>query len=216
VFIGHNAVGFAAKKAAPRASMGVLMAAPMLPDLLWPVFLLLGIEHVRIAPGATRWTPLDFYDYPWSHSLLMTVVQALVFAGGYWLVSRYSRGAVIAALGVVSHWVCDFVTHRPDLPLWPHGPRVGLGLWNSPAGTVAVEAAMFAIGILLYRNVTHPSDRIGSIAFWAFVVLLAGLYISMAGGPPPQNVQQIAVVGLAGWLLPFWAAWFDRHRTAET
>ena len=215
MFIGHNALGFASKSAAPRASLGVLMAAPMLPDLLWPIFLLLGIEHVRIQPGMTRMTPLDFNDYPWTHSLATTVVQAILFGGGYWVVSRYARGALIAALGVISHWVCDFVVHRPDLPLWPHGPRVGLGLWNHPVATIGIEAALFAIGLMLYRDVTHPRDRIGSIALWALVALLAGLYIAMAGGRPPQNVKQIAWLGLAGWLIPFWAAWIDRHRVGE-
>jgi membrane-bound metal-dependent hydrolase YbcI (DUF457 family) len=215
VFIGHNAAGFASKKAAPRAALGVLMAAPMLPDLLWPIFLLLGIEHVRIAPGNTRWTPLAFDDYPWSHSLLMVIVQALLFAGGYWLFSRYTRGAVIAALGVISHWLFDFLTHRPDLPLWPHGPKVGLGLWNHPIATIAVEAALFAVGVMLYRDITHPRDHVGSIAFWALVVLLAGLYISLASGKPPGNARQVAYMGLAGWLIPFWAAWFDRHRVPE-
>ena len=215
MFIGHNAAGFASKMPAPRASLGVLMAAPMLPDLLWPIFLLLGIEHVRIQRGATRFTPLDFCDYPWSHSLLMTVVQAIVFAGGYWIISRYTRGAIVAALGVVSHWVFDFVTHRPDLPLWPHGPRVGLGLWNHPIATIAIEAAMFAIAIMFYRDITHPRDSTGSMLFWALVILLAGIYILMAGATPPKNVQQIAYLGLAGWLIPFWAAWFDRHRIPE-
>jgi len=215
VFIGHNAVGFASKAAAPRASLGVLMAAPMLPDLLWPIFLLLGIEHVRIRPGATRWTPLDFYDYPWSHSLVMTVVQAIVFAGGYWLVSRYTRGAVIAAIGVVSHWLFDFLMHRPDLPLWPHGPRAGLGMWNHPVATIAIEAGLFAIGIAVYRDVTRPRDRIGSVAFWALVILLAAIFVGLASGKPPKNVQQVAWMGLSGWLIPFWAAWFDRHRVPK-
>jgi hypothetical protein len=145
----------------------------------------------------------------------MVVVQAIVFAGGYWIVSRYTRGAVVAALGVVSHWVCDFITHRPDLPLWPHGPRVGLGLWNHPVATIAVEAAMFAIAVMLYRDVTHPIGRAGSIAFWALVALLAGLYVTMAGGKPPQSVKQIAYLGLAGWIIPIWAAWIDRLRIAE-
>jgi membrane-bound metal-dependent hydrolase YbcI (DUF457 family) len=212
VFIGHNAVGFASKQPAPRASLGVLMAAPMLPDLLWPIFLLLGIEHVRIEPGATRWTPLDFYDYPWSHSLLMVVVQALLFGGGYWLFTRYARGAAIAALGVVSHWGCDYVMHRPDLPLWPYGPRVGRGMWNYPVATIAIEGVAFIAGVRLYRRITRPRDRVGSIAFWALVVLLAAIFIGLASGKPPENVQQVAYMGLAGWLIPFWAAWFDRHR----
>src|SRR5437867_11080197 len=112
MFIGHNAVAFAAKRVAPKTSLGTLMAAAMLLDLLWPIFLLLGIEHVRIAPGATRFTPLDFYDYPWSHSLLMSIVWGAAAAIIYFAVTRYGRGALIIFIGVVSHWVFDFFTHR--------------------------------------------------------------------------------------------------------
>src|SRR6266550_2225689 len=104
MFIGHNAVGFASKKLAPSTSLLLLMGAPMLLDLLWPVFLLLGIEHVRIQPGATRFTPLDFYDYPWTHSLLMSIIWALAFALLYWIITRYGRASIIVALCVVSHW----------------------------------------------------------------------------------------------------------------
>jgi membrane-bound metal-dependent hydrolase YbcI (DUF457 family) len=213
MFIGHNAVGFASKAAAPRASLGVLMAAPMLPDLLWPIFLLLGIEHVRIEPGATRFTPLDFYDYPWSHSLLTVLVQGVLFGGLVRLITRDARGGVVAAFGVVSHWVCDFVMHRPDLPLWPFGPRVGLGVWNYPSVTVAVEGAMFVAAAVLYREVTKARDRAGTIGFWSLFLLLWMLYFVMIASPPPQTVQQIATMDLAGWLIPLWAAWFDRHRT---
>ena len=215
VFIGHNAVGFISKKVAPRTSLGVLMAAVMLPDLLWPIFLLLGIEHVRIQRGATKLSPLDFTDYPWTHSLAMTCAWAAAFAIVYWLFSRYTRGAIVVAVGVISHWVLDFFTHRPDLPLWPHGPRVGLGLWNYPPASLAIESALFAVGILVYRDITHPVDRTGSISFWALVLLLIGLFIAMAPGTPPDNVRQIAWLGLSGWLIPFWAAWFDRHRVGE-
>lgn len=215
MFIGHNAVGFASKKFAPRASLGVLMAAPMLLDLIWPIFVLTGIEHVRVQPGATRLSPLDFYDYPWTHSLAMACVWAIVFGGGYWIVSRYTRGAIVVAIGVVSHWVFDFVVHRPDLPLWPGGPKVGLGLWNNPPVSLAIESGLFAIGILLYRDTAKPIDRIGSIVFWALVIFLVGTFIVMAPGIPPKNAQQVAWSALALWLIPFWAAWFDRHRLPE-
>src|SRR5216684_3144484 len=151
MFIGHNAVGFASKKLAPSTSLLLLMGAPMLLDLFWPIFLLLGIEHVRIQPGATRFTPLDFYDYPWTHSLLMTVAWGLFFSGIYMAMTRYLRGALWVFLGVVSHWVLDFIVHRPDLPLYPHGPKFGLGLWNSPPATIVIESAMFALAVLLYR-----------------------------------------------------------------
>jgi len=75
VFIGHFAVGFAAKRLAPRASLGVLMAAPLFADLLWPIFLIAGIETVRIDPGNTVVTPLDLHDFPWSHSLVTSLAS---------------------------------------------------------------------------------------------------------------------------------------------
>ena len=100
MFIGHFAVGFASKKFAPRTNLGVLMAAPLWLDILWPFFLLLGWEHVRIDPGNTRFTPLDLYDYPWSHSLLMSVIWATLFAGIYYAISRYRTGAIVIWIGV--------------------------------------------------------------------------------------------------------------------
>ena len=216
MFIGHNAVAFAAKRVAPRTSLGVLMAAVMLVDLIWPILLMLGVEHVRIQRGATRFTPLDFVDYPWTHSLVMGIAWGVLFAIVYFAITRYGRGAIVAGLCVVSHWVLDLIVHRPDLPLFPGGgPKLGLGLWNSPPATIAVESAMFAIGILIYRDTTKAIDRIGSIAFWAFVVLLAAIYIGNASGAPPPNLRVLEWMALSGWILPFWAAWFDRHREAN-
>ena len=215
MFIGHNAVAFAAKRVAPRTSLGVLMAAVMLADLVWPIFLLLGIEHVRIQRGATKFSPLDLYDYPWTHSLAMGVGWGVLFGVLYWAVSRYGRGAVVVGLCVVSHWFLDFIVHRPDLPLWPGGPKFGLGLWNSPIATIGIESAMLAVGILIYRDCTKPRDRIGSIGFWTFVIALAAIYIANASGAAPPNVRVLAYMALSGWLIPFWAAWFDRHREAN-
>ena len=212
MFIGHNAVGFISKRAVPRVSLGWLMAAPMLVDLVWPIFLLLGIEHVRIRPGMTRLTPLDFYDYPWTHSLAMSLAWSVAFGLFYFAITRYGRGALILGLGVLSHWVLDFVVHGPDLPLWPGGPKVGLGLWNHPIAELGVEAALFAIGILLYRDATQPVDRTGSVAMWAFILTLAAIFVANAGGSPPPNAKVVAWMALSLWLLPFWAAWFDRHR----
>src|SRR4051794_13632030 len=70
VFIGHFGLAFGAKRAAHRASLGTLFIAAQFIDLLWPTLLLLGLERVRIAPGITRVTPLDFEYYPISHSLV--------------------------------------------------------------------------------------------------------------------------------------------------
>jgi membrane-bound metal-dependent hydrolase YbcI (DUF457 family) len=214
MFIGRFAVGFAAKRFAPRASLGLLIAAPLFLDMLWPIFLLLGWEHARIAPGDTRYTPFDLYDYPWSHSLLMAAVWATAFALIYFGVARYKAGAVAMWIGVVSHWVLDWITHRPDMPWYPGGSaRLGLGLWNSIAGTMVVETGMLAVGVGLYVSATRARDWIGRYAFAVYVVLLLGLYVSDRFSPPSDSMNEVAWVGVAAMvvMLP-WAWWFDRHR----
>ncbi len=212
MFIGHNAVAFAAKKAAPRTNLGILMGAAMLPDLIWPIYLLAGVERVRIHKGDTSFTPLQFIDYPWTHSLVMAAAWSVLAAIVYWIFTRYGRGALVVAVCVFSHWVLDWVTHRSDLPLYPGGPKVGLELWNHPIATIAVESAMFAVGILIYRDVTKPRDRIGSIGMWAFIIILAAFYIYNASAVPPPNERVLAWGALSGWLFPLWVWWFDRHR----
>ena len=213
MFIGHPAAGFAAKRLSPRTSLGMLVLAPLLLDIIWPVFLLLGIEHVRIDPGNTAFTPLDFYDYPWTHSLLMAMVWGIVTGALYWSITKYRRGAVVIGALVVSHWFFDFIVHRPDLPLYPGGPKLGLGLWNSVAATVGIEVPIFIIGIALYVTITRSRDRIGSIGFWSLVVLLSVIYATnVTSPPPPDNVRVIAMVGLLQILFPIWAWWADRHR----
>ena len=143
MFIGHHAAAFAAKGVAPRISLGTLFAATMWLDLVWPVLLLTGAEHVRIDPGNTAFTPLDFVSYPITHSLVAVLGWGLAAVILYRIVRRPWREALVVGAGVVSHWLLDFLTHRPDLPLWPGGPKVGLGLWNSVPATIGVEVLLF-------------------------------------------------------------------------
>jgi membrane-bound metal-dependent hydrolase YbcI (DUF457 family) len=153
--------------------------------MLWPVFLLLGWERARIDLGNTRFTPLDLAYYPWSHSLLMCIVWATAFALIYYWIARYPPGTIAIWIGVVSHWILDWVTHRPDMPLYPDGPRFGLGLWNSIAGTLVVEILMFTIGVWLYVRSTRARDRIGHYAFVAYVGFLMMAYIGDRFSGPP-------------------------------
>jgi len=139
MFIGHFGVGFGLKRMAPRTSLATLMAAVAWADILWTAFLLLGWEHVRISIGDTKWTALDLYDYPWSHSLLMMVVWGTVLALAYRAWRTDAAGAWAVGIGVVSHWALDWITHRADMPLYPGGPKFGLGLWDSIAGTIVAE-----------------------------------------------------------------------------
>ena len=215
MFIGHFAVGFAAKRYAPRTSLAVLLAAPLLSDLLWPPFLLLGWETVRIDPARTKVSPLNFTSFPWSHSLLMCAVWAALFAAIYYWITRYWPGTLAIALGVLSHWLLDWITHGKDMPLYPGGAKFGLGLWNSVAGTLGVELAMFAIGVWVYVLTTKARDRIGRYGFVAYVVLLVASYLrdTFSSQLPHSVKAEIAWPGLiAGVVMLIWAWWFDRHR----
>lgn len=210
MFLGHFAAALAAKRAMPRASLGALVAAAQWPDLLWPVLLLLGVERVTVAPGDTAFTPLRFEAYPISHSLVATGGWALLGGAIWWLGSRDRRGAVLIALLVVSHWVLDVVTHRPDLPVtpWSEG-RVGFGLWNSVKLTVAIELFMFAAGITLYFG-TSPRPWRRRIGAWSLAAFLAVVYFLNAFGEPPPSPGAVAWVTLSMWLLVAWAWAADR------
>jgi len=216
MFIGHYAVALAAKKAAPRTSLGTLFIAAQFIDLLWPLFVLVGIEHVRIDPGATAVTPLDFYDYPFSHSFLGVVFWAVLFGVVYFGLRRDGRASIVLALCVASHWFLDLLTHRPDLPLSPGGEaRWGLGLWNSLAGTLLVETALFAAGVFVYLRTTRAKNRVGSIGFWALAGILFAIYLTNLFGPPPPDVSTIAYAGNLSWLFVIWAYWVDRNRVTQ-
>jgi hypothetical protein len=127
MFIGHFAVGFAAKRVAPRLSLAALFAAAQLADVMWPVLVGLGIEQVRIDPGNTAFTPLDFVSYPYSHSLVFLGLWGAMFGLICARVIHDRRIVVIAAALVVSHWVLDWITHRPDMPLYPEASSSDLG-----------------------------------------------------------------------------------------
>ena len=213
MFVGHYAVAFGAKRAAPRVSLGILFAATSLIDLLWPIFLSLGWERARIEPGNTMVTPLAFVHYPWTHSLVGAAVWAALFALLYWLVTRYAGGTLVVGLVTISHWLLDAFVHRPDLPIFPGSSYlVGLGLWNSVSGTVLVEGGLFIAGVWLYASNTNARDAVGRYGFWCLVCFLVLIYAANLFGPPPPSVDAVAFAGLAAWLLPFWAEWFDRRR----
>lgn len=155
MFLGHYAVALAAKRAAPKTSLGTLFFAAQLADMLWPVLLLLGRERVRIVGGPNPFLIFAFDSYPISHSLVTLIAWALLVAVLYRVRTGYATGAVVLGACVLSHWVLDLVTHRPDLPIYPGGPTVGLGLWNSAAGTVLVEGLMFVAGVAIYLTTTR-------------------------------------------------------------
>ena len=214
MFLGHFGLGFGAKKAAPDVSLGALFMAAQFADLLWPTLLLLGLEQVEVQPGATVMTPLNFASYPYSHSLLALVAWgALVGAASSVLTRSRMFAGVTLGLLVLSHWFLDVLMHRPDVPLTLSGTaRLGLGLWNSMALTLAGELLLFCAGLVIYARATAARDRVGSIGLWSLAAFLLVVYLASIFGPPPPGALAVAWAAQAMWLLVAWGYWIDRHR----
>ncbi len=215
MFIGHFGVGFGAKKAIPKTSLGTLLLASQFIDLLWPFFLIFGIETVAIDPGNTAFTPLDFIYYPFSHSLLGVLIWALIFGTIYYFIKKDLKSSFILGILVLSHWILDFITHRPDLPLFLGSDSllVGLGLWNSIIATVVIEGIIFIVGVYLYIAATKAKNKVGTYSLWSLLIFFIIIYLSNLFGPPPESAEAVGYVSHAQWILIIWAYWIDRNRS---
>jgi len=211
---GHLAVALASKRVDPDVPLAATVAAAFGSDLLWPILLLVGVESVQVHPGDTAFTNLAFLSYPWSHSLATSLVWAGLTVGlGRFMFGTWRAGGLLGAL-VLSHWMLDLVTHRPDLPLWPGGPVYGLSLWNSIVGTVVVEGGLYGAGTWLYLRATRTRDGVGRWALAALLTLVGALWVTQPWTPPPPSATAVAWGALVLWLLPPWAVWVERHRSA--
>lgn len=216
MFIGHFGVGLAAKKVDQKPSLGTLFFASQFIDLLWPIFLLLGIEQVIIDPGNTVFTPLDFVYYPFTHSLVGVLFWAIVVGGVYYLIKKNLKTGILLGALVVSHWVLDFLTHAPDLPIAPGlDLKVGLGLWNSLIFTLLFETVIFAVGIFHYLKITQAKNKKGEYGFWGLIIFLIMICIMNVFGSTPPNEEVIAWAGNLQWLFVLWAYWVDKNRDAN-
>ena len=203
MFLAHFAAGLAASRKQPELPLGTAFLAAQLPDTLWPYLLLAGAERVVIAPGDTAVTPLRFESYPWSHSLLFVLLWSAAFGALLLWRGRSRATALLAAALVSSHWLLDFASHRPDVPLYPGGPVLGLGMWNSLPLTLLVEWSLFAAGIWIYVR----GRRVG-IGFWSLLALIGALYLASVLGPPPPGVPAIVVSTIVLMPLVWW--WGNR------
>ena len=215
--VGHFAVALLGERAEPRLSLGTLLMAAMLPDLLWTVFMLLGIEHVQFRPGKGAANYVASLNVPLSHSLLMDVVWGLVFAALYFLIRRGRLAALVLFVCVVSHWILDFISHGPDMPLAPGTSNYyGLGLWNSIPATLIVEGGMWLIGIVVYARTTRAKNLLGVLAFWIVIPILTLVwYGNIAGPPPPAGTAAIQSL-IYFSLVVAWAYWINHLRPVKT
>lgn len=213
MFIGHFGAALASKKFDDKPSLGTMFLASQFIDLLWPILLLAGIEKVKIEPGNSAFTPLNFIYYPFSHSLLFVLIWTFVFGAVYYFAKKDLKSSVVLGALVLSHWVLDLISHVPDLPLYPGSSlKFGLGLWNFVSLTILVEGIIFLAGAYLYIASTKAENKKGSIGLWLLLVFLAAIYISGIFSPPPPSAEAIAYSGLLQWLFVAWGYFIDRNR----
>jgi hypothetical protein len=210
VFVGHYGVSFAAKRGDDSIPLWVLFLAVQLLDVVWAPLILLGVEKVRIVPGFTATNPLDLYYMPYTHSLLAALLWSAAAGAGYRLLARPpSRAAgLVVGLAVFSHWVLDFVVHRPDLPLYDNSAKLGLGLWNHPVVAFALEATLLLGGIALFFR--QRRGRPLPVVVFGLAMLAVQAYVFF--GPPPASVAALAVTALGSYAVFALVIWWLADR----
>jgi hypothetical protein len=198
MFIGHYGPSFAIKAWKKTIPLWILFLAVQLVDIFWSIFVLLGIEKVRIVPGITATNPFDLYYMPYTHSLLGAAVWSVIAALAYRLFARLDGwlAAAIVGAAVFSHWILDLIVHRPDLPLYDDSYKVGLGLWNYPALAFALEIALLFGGIFLYLRATTPKDTIGRYGMVVFGLVTVAVQAYVFFGPPLVSDKAAAATAL--------------------
>ncbi len=199
MFVGHYSVSFAAKRRDSSIPLWVLFIAVQLLDVVWAPLVLLGVEKVRIAPGFTASNPLDLYYMPYTHSLLAALLWSLAAAGAYRLAVPHSGRSTPLLIGaaVFSHWILDFIVHRPDLPIYDDAAKVGLGLWNLPVVAFSLEAALLFGGMWLYLAV----NRARRSAFLVFGLIMLAIQAYVFFGPPPSSDKAAAASALGAYVI---------------
>ena len=213
MFIGHFGVGLLAKRKESQPSLAMMFVAVQLLDLLWPIFVLFGLESLEIDPGNTKLTHLDFTYYPYSHSLLMALFGRALMGVIYFIFTKNMRGSVLLGGLVISHWILDLITHRPDLPLTPFSEyRVGFGLWNHPVAEIILELGIFGLGAFLYYK--SPCFK-RKISFWLLILFLLVTHLMNLFGPPPPNTLAVAWSANLMWLIVIWAWWIEKKASKQ-
>ena len=214
MFIGHYALALGSKKIQNPPSLAVMFIAVQFLDLLWPLFVLLGLESFQIEEGNTKLTPLDFSHYPYSHSLSMALLWSLLFGLAYFLATKNRRNALVVGGLVFSHWILDFLVHRPDLPLTPFGnTKVGLGLWNYPTLEIILETGLFLMGMYFCLTARQHKRK---IVFWSLTGLLLIIYVANLAGPPPPSEAAVTWSANLMWIFVIWAWWVEKKKPEST
>jgi len=220
MFIGHFGVGLALKRADKTLSLGLLFIAVQLSDLIYGVTLLLGVEKVSIIAGASPLTSAEYIFFPYSHSLVATLLLAGLIALIFLVVPfkssvPKSRTALVMATAVLSHFVLDAITHNSEMDLLGNGVyKIGLGLWNYPIASYIVEALLLITGLWIYLRSTKSKGLGGKYGLPILGGILLILNAVNTFGMYPTSAENLAMTMLAVYLSTIVIAfWLDRKRS---
>jgi membrane-bound metal-dependent hydrolase YbcI (DUF457 family) len=219
MFVGHYGPSFAAKAAKNSIPLWILFLAVQLLDVIWSILVLLGIEKVRIVPGFTATNPLDLYYMPYTHSLVGALLWSMAASIAYYVFRKADGWPTAALVGaaVFSHWVLDWLVHRPDLPLYDNSFRMGLGLWNYPVFAFVLEIVLLSGGMYLYMRTTKPLAPVGGFGFVIFAFVMFAIEAYIFFGPPPISDKAVAVTALVCYAaFAGIAGWLERKRAPRT
>jgi hypothetical protein len=213
MFVGHYGPSFVAKRLDPAIPLWILFLAVQLLDVLWAVFIFLGVERLRIVPGFTRTNPLDLYYMPYTHGLPAALAWAASAALVYRLIAGSGRGGALVGAAVFSHWPLDYLVHRPDLPLYDNAAKVGLGLWDYPYVTLALEGALLFGAMGLYFQASRPLTPRGRYSMPVFGAAILLMQAGMLFSPPPPSDRAMATTALIAYaVLAAAIGWLERGR----
>jgi len=212
VLVGHYSAAFLAKAIAPRLPLPILAIAVQFVDVLWAVFVLLGFEHLRVDPSLPS-NPLDLYDMPYTHSLVGALAWAALAAGAVFAWRREWLASLVVGGAVASHWLLDWLVHRPDLLLWSGSAKHGLGLWNFPVFALGLELLLLvaSAGVWLRTRTLTGSHRRGIAVL---VLALVATQIVFTVGPPPVGPLAVTGLALALFAAVAWGAWRVERRAS--
>ena len=198
MLIGHYGPAFMIKAIDKKVPLWMLFIAVQVPDIIWGTLILLGIEKANINPLQAS-NPLDLYYMPYSHGLLSTVIYSLVIVGLLMLIPYFRRKPSIAwwlGAAIFSHWLLDFLSHRPDLPIYGNSMKIGLGLWNHPTWAVIVELGIFLVGAIWYAIAVRGFKGWSNWLFWGFVVVSILASTLRGDAMSPASASTIAISAL--------------------
>lgn len=141
-----------------------ILVGVQLVELMWVVLNLAGIEQTSTNDAVHSVADIHLYYMPFSHSLLTSL---LVAAGAFLICVLIRKTRPIApwvALAFFSHFILDFVTHGPDLPLtFANQVKIGLGLYTN--WTVLAFLVELGFGLFCWR--VYRGSR---TLFWIILV----------------------------------------------